>query len=81
MQRDALLASQQRSLQNPSGSDGICIACFLAVRAAKVDKLSPNEGSVSFGGRHLFDDTFNWEGMAEFCTAPYLYELTHKFLC
>lgn len=38
---------------------------FLAVRAAKVDKLSPNEGRVSFDGRHLFDDTLIEERMAE----------------
>ena len=44
---------------------------FLGVRAAEVDKLSPNEGSVSIGGRHLFGDTFNWERMAEWMDGFY----------
>ncbi|CEI70974.1 unnamed protein product [Fusarium venenatum] len=43
---------------------------FLGVRAAEVDKLSPNEGSVSLGGRHLFGDTFNRERMAESILDP-----------
>jgi hypothetical protein len=38
---------------------------FLGVRAAEDDKLSPNEGSVSFDGRHLFDDTLIEERIAE----------------
>jgi hypothetical protein len=54
---------------------------FLIVRAAKVNKLSPNEGSVSFDGRYLFDDTLIEGELQRFCIAPYLYDGTHKLPC
>jgi hypothetical protein len=60
------------------------LLAFLRVRAAEVNKLLPNEGSVSLGGRHLFGNTLNQERMAEcvellsqrsFYTAPRIYTI------
>lgn len=36
---------------------------FLGVRAAEADELLPNEGIVRFGGRHLFNNSYNKERM------------------